>query len=144
MMPLHFTMQDMIKAALLLLSGLFAGACDTLSPSSFEVGMDQQFRLRYEETALIRDAGFAVTFKKLNEDSRCPEGLRCFWEGNASVVVTVGDIDLTLNTTLEPREAGLAGYAIRLVDVQPHPRRDVERRPSEYTVTLIVTMPHYL
>ena len=46
----------------------------------------------------------AVTFKALTEDSRCPEGAVCVWKGNAGVVVSLSETDVSLNTTLQPRE----------------------------------------
>lgn len=124
---------------LLPLLAVVASGCSNLPTSVQEVPAGEVFPLRYGESAIVRDAGIIVTFKRLNEDSRCPEELRCFWEGNASVVVSAGDVDLTLNTALMPREAPHAGYVIRLIDVRPYPRHQVERNPGAYTVSLRVT-----
>lgn len=74
----------------------------------------------------------SVTFEAVTEDSRCPRGVQCVWEGNASVRLTLESGDETevviLGSALEPRQALFAGYTLGLRELTPHP---VSEQPIE-------------
>ena len=106
-------------------------------PAVFTLG--QEFDLKYGQSAVLSEAGMTLTFKALSEDSRCPEGAVCIWAGNARVLLSVSDSDVSLNTTLEPKVVTVDAFQIRLVTVNPYPKISVERKPEEYSVRLIVT-----
>ena len=91
----------------------------------------------YGKTIEVKDQKVKVTFKSVAEDSRCPQGDQCIWAGNAGVVLSVArgserPVDITLNTTKEPRDASYNGATIRLVDLRPHPKSGVTIKPSDY------------
>ena len=74
----------------------------------------------------------SVTFEAVTEDSRCPRGVQCVWQGNASVRLALESGDETevviLGTALEPRRASFAGYTLGLRDLAPYP---VSEQPIE-------------
>jgi hypothetical protein len=74
----------------------------------------------------------SVVFEAVTEDSRCPRGVQCVWEGNASVRLTLesgGETEVVLlGLALEPREASFAGYSVGLRDLAPYP---VSEQPIE-------------
>jgi hypothetical protein len=77
------------------------------------------------------------------EDSRCPRGVRCVWEGNARVrlIVDLAGAALALELDTHPERTGaahLGGYELRLLDLAPYPdlARAAERR--EYRALLLL------
>jgi hypothetical protein len=107
------------------------------SPASVALG--EQFQLAYGQCVDIREAGFGITFMAIAEDSRCAEGAVCVWEGNARVEISVSNIDVSLNTTLEPRQMSYQGYLIRLLTVNPYPVLGEQIEPEDYVIALVVT-----
>ena len=86
---------------------------------------------------------FRVTFVRVAEESRCPEGAECVQEGNAAAAFAVesdaGSATLTLNTGREPRSATAMGGELRLVRLVPWPRADAAADSAAYEATLIVS-----
>jgi hypothetical protein len=110
--------------------------------------LGKEFQLSINQTAQINTEKLTVTFWNLTEESRCPIGATCVWEGQASVVVrvnkeseTLGDITLTSragNRELATREIG--GYTIELLEVTPVP--ELDQNPigiDDYVITLLVS-----
>ena len=83
----------------------------------------------------------SVSFEAVTEDSRCPRGVQCVWAGNAAVRLTLESADeaqsFVLSTTLEPRRASFAGYAIDLRDLAPYPSEEPLDREA-YVVRIAV------
>ncbi|MBK1897474.1 hypothetical protein [Chryseobacterium paridis] len=83
------------------------------------------------ENKFLKEYQMNVTFNKISEDSRCPEGVNCIWAGVAVANVTVmgtttRPVTLTLATTdNEGRNystsAEFNGYTISLKEVTPFP-----------------------
>lgn len=86
--------------------------------------------------------GIELRFVRVVADSRCPEGVDCVWAGDAEVeleAVAAGQSQvLRLHTTLEPKEARVAGVRVLLVAVEPHPRIDERIDPADLEVVLEV------
>src|SRR3989442_2310587 len=79
------------------------------------------------ESLKVRDTGVTVSFEEVVEDSRCPTGVTCIWEGDAAVKISIHTPDTspssyTLHTSQRfAREAEHGGYRVVLVAVTPHP-----------------------
>ena len=58
-------------------------ACDSDDPTG--PGLDDEFTIRYGHSVTLARENLAITFKSVLEDSRCPTGAECVWEGNARV-----------------------------------------------------------
>jgi len=93
------------------------------------------------ESAKIPDTNASVFIEEV-EDSRCPKGASCFWEGDAVVKIR---IDITNNKPLNPtlhtnnRFAGefeYEGVRIKLISVTPFPALNASPRREEYRITL--------
>jgi hypothetical protein len=84
----------------------------------------------------------SITFEAVTEDSRCPRGVQCMWEGNASVRLTLESGDETqvviLGSTVEPRKASFAGYAIGLRQVMPYPLPEWPVEPESYWARIAI------
>lgn len=96
--------------------------------------------LEVGQTAIFDDRGVAVTFVRLVEDSRCPIGVTCVWEGDAAVLVRVDtDAESTeevLHTTLDPRTATIGAFVIELLEVLPHPVDGVLTDPARTRIVI--------
>jgi hypothetical protein len=112
------------------------------------VELDSEFQLSINQTAHVVMDGLQLTFRNLTEDSRCPVGAVCVWEGQATVALRLarqgqrlGDVTLTSRAGNEAlATVEFEGLIIRLLKVEPYP--DVAKPPIEiedYVLTLEVT-----
>jgi len=102
------------------------------APKEVVVGYGQEIRIG---SSVLR-----VVFTGV-EDSRCPMGVLCIWQGNAAVDLAVAagsgpSYPLRLNTTLEPQQADWQGLRFSLVEVRPAPVADLPTKKEDYSITL--------
>lgn len=111
-------------------------------PMAARVG--QEFTLTLGEQVRIADANLTIGFHNVPSDSRCPINAMCVWAGNAVVVlgVHVGppdarppDLQVILNTFLDPRAAPIDGYVLQLIRLTPEPVAG-QPQPKPYRATL--------
>jgi hypothetical protein len=108
-----------------------------------EVPLNQEFTVRVGQMARV-EGGLKVSFLSVAEDSRCPEGVNCIWAGNGKIVLKISRRGRTpgkinLNTMLNPKEASYQGYEVKLVKLDPYPKKDVRHKRSDYVATLVVS-----
>jgi hypothetical protein len=106
--------------------------------------LNQEFGIMLGDTVWIQGELLRIDFQRVAEDSRCPEGVNCVWAGNAKVALRVMKArrrsqTMMLNTMLNPKQGSYRGYEVRLVKLEPHPKKGVRLRRREYVATLIVT-----
>lgn len=101
--------------------------------------LGEKFSLKLSQEAVVGDEGLRLKFKSVDEDSRCPINLFCFWAGNARITIELPDTNLVLNTTLEPKMATYSKYAIKLTALDPYPVSDRPIKPKDYTAILVVS-----
>jgi hypothetical protein len=105
--------------------------------------LGEVFTLRVGESASLREAGLSLRFERVTEDSRCPVGVTCVWEGDAvvRVVVSAGGKDATLDLHTQAnfaRELVHEGYRVRLVKLEPLPQADRPTDPRAYVASFLV------
>ena len=77
-------------------------------------------------------------------DSRCPTGAYCFWEGNAKVrfkfeKYTDKPVYFSLNTNRQfPADTIIDGYKFSLISLKPHPALERRINQKDYKAELIV------
>lgn len=120
-------------------------ACDD-DPTSVTPALDKEIPVEVDERVLFDEEGFAIHFREVVNDSRCPKGLTCVWAGNAKIRIEVESLlrsaptrTFELNTYLEPQQASYAGYTIHLISLAPYPHVDKDIEPGAYEVTLKIT-----
>ena len=128
------------KKILFLICLLFL-SCE--NPVGVEANLDQEFKLRAGERAVILGENFKIRFLSVREDSRCPIDARCFWAGNAMVILQLEKenserVD-TVNTYLDPKFSRFSQYYIALKNLEPYRRINKEILPNQYVATLEVT-----
>ncbi len=109
----------------------------TLETPLAVVGAEGTVRLAPGETARLGGGTAFVTFEGVDSDSRCPIDAVCVWEGNAAVRVRLRDPGgdsrtVTLGTHLEPRQAEVAGWTVRLQVLEPSPTASTSIDPDRY------------
>lgn len=124
--------------------GTSGAASPEPSPSPKVAELGKPFELKRGQSATVSGAELTVGFEGVSEDSRCPTGVQCVWEGDASVEVTLlkppaEKATRVLHTSArEPREATYQGLKVRLKDLTPQPKEGAPVAAQEYRVTLVV------
>jgi len=100
--------------------------------------------LGVEESLQIGNDDLTVGFVGILSDSRCPEGVYCFWPGDAEtslwLQVPGGDrIDFILHTYYDWESTFTCGpFIVSLDQVAPYPVYGQPIDPADYVVTLTV------
>jgi hypothetical protein len=110
------------------------------------VKRDLTLRINQENRIDSVAIGLNLKFLSVIEDSRCPIGVDCIWEGNARVQIQIwldgktGDSQIfELNTNLELQSVRIQGYEIKIIDLIPKPKVDLKIEPENYTAIFTVT-----
>jgi len=113
---------------------------------------DGVFSLRVGEHVDLKGRRAEVGFQRVTQDSRCPTGVVCVWEGAAAVRLWLlparGDtafLALTLSgsRTSEPVPLGPPGYLVTALRLDPYPAEPGPIPETEYLLTLKVERrPH--
>ncbi|MFV0589816.1 MAG: hypothetical protein ACK5M7_00390 [Draconibacterium sp.] len=113
-------------------------ACNTDQENNILL-LNKNQKLRLQEVYALPDQSLQIQIQRV-EDSRCPAGVVCVWEGEASVFLNVGmqEIhELVLSTARIPKDT-VQNYEFELADVSPFPDISREISQEDYRVTLMV------
>ncbi|HSR66701.1 MAG TPA: hypothetical protein VLU25_02075 [Acidobacteriota bacterium] len=117
-------------------------------PTVLAAQMDMPFQLPLGRSARIADQDLTVTFEEVLEDSRCPQGVDCIWQGRATIRLTLrqGEEKHSLQLTAQAGSPELAetrqgNYLLRLTDLLPYPKEGQTIPPTDYTATLLIAEP---
>jgi hypothetical protein len=119
-------------------------AVGTSAPETKTVDVGSDFELSPGQTAVVEGGAFTVSFVKVNEDSRCPEGVVCVWQGNVATALLVGananeKTPVTLHTTLTPHSVSSGAYTVALTGIKPARKQQGNIPQAEYIATFRVT-----
>lgn len=107
--------------------------------------------LKEGERKFLDQQQMNIAFKKVTEDSRCPEGANCAWEGVATVEIELMGVYTRPKTVLLSTQSNaqrgyvenfdFAGYRFTLTEITPEPttRRPAEENRGEYILKLKVS-----
>lgn len=117
-----------------------------LSTESVPAELGSEFEIPYGATAAIPSESLEVTFWNVPEDSRCPTGVVCIWEGQARIVLRVqkdgeppGEIELIDRAGNKELATGkLGGYTFQLLGVEPYPSEPGKIELDDYRARLRV------
>ncbi len=113
--------------------------------TSITASPGQAFDIKVGQEASIFSQQLSLKFLSVSEDSRCPQGTNCIWEGNGKVNIQLTSQGQTsdtveLNTAMSlPSEATYLNYNISLLDLQPYPLAGRAIQQSEYIATVSVS-----
>ena len=100
---------------------------------------DPKVTIKYGQETAVVGKDISVRFTAILEDSRCPEGVQCIWEGNARIELAIAKAvenpsSLELNTHDRfPIEAMYLNYIITLIDLKPYPKATEQINMQDYT-----------
>jgi hypothetical protein len=125
----------------LLVLFLFAGmGCkETIQDPTFTIGKEANFRINQLYTS--SDGRCTLLINEIS-DSRCPEGVECFWQGEVSLKgewsVNKSKTSIELHSVITNMEKQPDGFTIRIVDARPYPKTGTEIKPENSVVTLLI------
>ena len=127
----------------IIVSLLILAGCSDTSTNFDQVELNKEFNLQLGDSVILANQGLVIKFKTVSEDSRCPIGLRCFWAGNATVVLELkssgADMHtVELKTYLDPKYVEFSDLIIILNDLNPYPKQDEIINPPDYVAKLVV------
>ncbi|MEK6300482.1 MAG: hypothetical protein AABO41_07140 [Acidobacteriota bacterium] len=106
--------------------------------------LDKEFKIKIGQQVTIKN--LTIKFSALQNESRCPTGVQCIWEGNAAIVIEVSkknqksvQATLNTNTAIQPNQLSYKGFKVGLFALSPHPRINQTNDEKDYEATLIVT-----
>ena len=135
-----------MRMKLLAMTFLFCTTLFAISAcSSDEVSIGEDFSLHIGQSASIRGEELQIKFLEVVEDSRCPTGVTCIWEGRVSCLVEIThreslySVALTeLGLTNFPTDQTFNEYQITY-HVEPYPQAGIEITKDEYRLILRIT-----
>jgi hypothetical protein len=107
-------------------------------------GLGDKFSLKVGETSKIASENLTLKFEKVLNDSRCPDGAMCIWEGQVQSLVTIElngkneQITLTQLGSTDTTTQLYDGYKIAFY-VTPYPKVNQTISNSDYRLNLTVT-----
>jgi hypothetical protein len=120
---------------ILFIAGFLAGCQKDQDNGSFI--LNQEVKLKAGTLYTCPSDPFSVKITRIT-DSRCPEGVYCIWQGEATVYLEVKEIqsgEVVLSTVHQPVDT-VNNYVFKLMDVLPYPKYQVEIPDSEKIVVL--------
>lgn len=114
------------------------------SPS---VAVDREFKLKIDEVANFSQENLSIKFLRVEQDSRCPQGVQCFWQGQVKVALSFVqdgeslDEFILTKTPGQPDAAVFSsnGYDIKLLEANPYPQKNSRSDFANYVINLKVT-----
>ncbi len=105
------------------------------------INYGEKMNLSYGECCFdpLRDT--YICFDALVSDSRCPEDVFCFWQGEATVrfrFIESGGESTSADVTLGTQDAIIAGYKFSFTDLRPYPSTKDWPELKEYVATIVV------
>ena len=106
--------------------------------------LGKPFNLKVGESVVVGSEGLTIDFPRMIDDSRCPLGVLCIWEGDAVGLVSARlpfreqkDFDLHTYRSYQWKVT-YHNYEVTLVNISPYPYIDSPIPPEDYVVTLTV------
>ncbi|MFC1965685.1 hypothetical protein ACFLWI_01880 [Chloroflexota bacterium] len=125
--------------AIVLLLGSFIGCS-----GGVKARIGEEFSLHTGESIGIIGENLGIEFIEVSEDSRCPKGVTCIWEGRVTAVVEIS-MDGS-SQQLKLTEPGLTDTPARIIHgeyeltykIEPYPEEGKEISIDEYRLILTI------
>jgi hypothetical protein len=91
------------------------------------------------QTVRLSNGELVFQFNSVLDDSRCPIGVECLWQGNASILLSFPNHIDTLNTFYEQGQIEYGNYKVRMIDLLPWPIWQQPIDKNTYVARLKVT-----
>ena len=106
---------------------------------TFTIGRESKFRMSQLYTS--NDGQYTLQINEIN-DSRCPQGVQCVWQGEVTLKGHWTDnqvkSDFELHSVVKSMEKQPVGFSIQIVDARPYPVHGTETKPEDLVITLLI------
>jgi predicted small secreted protein len=133
-------MKILIISLLLSIASFVIAGC-----SNNVVSLGEEFSLRMSESAVIKGEELQIKFVDVSEDSRCPTGVVCVWEGRVICLIEItyrGSLHRVVlsepGSTSWPPENVFEEYKIAY-HVEPYPQAGAKIEKEEYSLELAIS-----
>ncbi|MHB9141898.1 MAG: hypothetical protein ACYC25_08495 [Paludibacter sp.] len=122
---------------------LITTGCNSINQLDEFKTSDDTMRIAIKQICYNEKYNFTLQFDSVINDSRCPYGVECFWEGNVQVKFILIDKNkfshvLYLNSSpVFQNDTTITGINYRLIEVVPHPSINSKFEYSEYRATVL-------
>jgi hypothetical protein len=106
---------------------------------AFTLGKESTFRK--DELSTSSDGKYTLLITEI-QDSRCPKGVQCIWQGE---IIVKGEFTANGNkstfevhSVVKDQNKQPEGYTIQVIDAQPYPINGRENNPDNLIVTLLI------
>ncbi len=112
------------------------------------VPLNQDFNIKVGSAVEVENENLTISFESVPMDSRCPEGVRCFWSGEAQTILRFNRFDYPQKIDTLSLYQALSGtkkvgsyqvYYIEFKGLEPHPIFNKDLNYDDYEATLFVT-----
>ena len=142
----HLSIALMAAALAACSTGASTSPPEDAAPSTAQLANAEgrAFEMKIGESVLVGGgSGLRLTFRSVEQDSRCPIDAVCVWMGDAEIALRIEQgtqvATAALHTNEQPRRTVWNGYTIALVSLTPAPQASKPTDPSEYRAKLTVT-----
>jgi len=114
------------------------------SEGIIKASIDNEFSLTLGQIAELKSEGITLQFEGIQEDSRCPKGATCFWQGRVRSILNISDNGLSSQIVLT--DPGLSDQNDKNTykqyefssHVQPYPELNKKISSEDYLLFLTV------
>lgn len=135
-----------MKKSIIILIAVFIVGCSKSSETNelYNLTSNTPVSLNYKECLEILDVGFRICLDSIINDSRCPSGGVCFWEGDAIVSFSIQKNDeikyFRLHTQKDSQtDTIINGLKISLENLSPYPTVDSEINHEDYSAEIKIS-----
>ena len=128
-----------MKNQLFLLAAIALTSLTACNKNIQKVTLGEPFELAENTAAKVKKAKTNITFLGVENDSRCPTGANCVWEGQvtARLLVNADTVNILMRGTTQTSE-NVGEYDIQLLEVNPYPSIETSQDTFVYSVKLQV------
>ncbi len=128
-----------LKNLLVVLLFLGIGCQKMEEDHSYTLGTTTTFRINQPYAS--SDKLYSLLINDVT-DSRCPEGVECFWSGEVVLKGTWTSngitSDIELHSVMKSLQKEPQGFSIQIVDAKPYPKAGIESNPEDLVITLLI------
>ena len=114
---------------------------------TFHFKVDAPFAMGVSDKACNTDLNIQIALDSVFDDSRCPEGVNCIWEGNAKMRSQLKtaksqfrfDLDTQPTSNFYQHDTTIGGYRISLLQLSPYPVSENKIKQTDYAVEISVS-----
>lgn len=109
------------------------------------VQFNAPFKMTQKKGMEFENDDMKIIFDNVSEDSRCPEGTTCVWEGEVKVNLTIktknGSEKVEIVRKGKQKENSIqkvGAHTIYLMAVNPYPKEGAKIAQEDYKITMVV------